>query len=415
MKTNASIEVPHTTSQTSSHTATQHLFDTRAIRTGQTRSAQMEHNDPLHLTSSFVFDSAAQAHAAFVYDAADNVYSRFTNPTVRSFEQRLASLENARHCVATASGMAAITMTVMATLKSGDHVVASESLFGSSVTFFKRVMLRFGVSCTFVKLTDPDAWRSAITDSTKMLFLETPSNPLCEIVDLRAMVEIARHHGCWLVVDNCFCTPALQQPIALGADIVIHSATKYLDGQGRCVGGAVVTNDRDLNADLYTLMRTVGACMSAFNAWVFLNGLETLNLRMKEHCNNATDVAEWLMTHDAVKHVHYPGLSQHPQFELAKSQQSGAGGIVSFEVHGGREHAWSVIDNTQLLSITGNLGDAKTTIGHPATTTHGRISEQERVAAGIGESLVRLSVGLENPVDIKNDLATGLDMLSASA
>ncbi len=384
-------------------------FDTRAIRAGQARSAQMEHNDPLHLTSSFVFDSAAQAHAAFVEQTVDNVYSRFSNPTVRTFEQRLASLELARHCVATASGMAAITMTAMATLAAGDHVVASESLFGTSVTLFKRVLSRFGVTCTFVKLTDLDQWRDAITEQTKMLFVETPSNPLCEVVDLAALAQLSRSRDCLLVVDNCFCTPALQQPLKFGADIVIHSATKYLDGQGRCVGGAIVTNDSQSNDDLVTLMRSVGACMSAFNAWVFLNGLETLNIRMRAHCENAAAIAAWLQTIDSVAKVYYPGLVQHPQHALASTQQSGAGGIVSFEVKGGREQAWSVIDSTRLVSITGNLGDAKTTIGHPATTTHGRISEQERRAAGIGENLIRLSVGLENPLDIQNDLARGLN------
>lgn len=383
-------------------------FDTRAVRAGQTRSPQMEHNDPLHLTSSFVFESASQAHAAFVEQTVDNVYSRFSNPTVRTFEQRLASLERGRHCVATSSGMAAITMTAMATLQSGDHVVASESLFGTSVTLFKRVLSRFGVSCTFVKLTDLQQWRDAITDQTKMLFVETPSNPLCEIVDLTALAQLSRSRNCRLVVDNCFCTPALQQPLTLGADIVIHSATKYLDGQGRCVGGAIVTNDSQLNDDLVTLMRSVGACMSAFNAWVFINGLETLNIRMKAHCENAARVADWLQSVEMVERVYYPGLAQHPQHHLARTQQSGAGGIIAFEVKGGRQQAWSVIDSTRLVSITGNLGDAKTTIGHPATTTHGRISEQERQAAGITEKLIRLSVGLENPVDIIKDLARGL-------
>jgi len=370
-------------------------FNTQAIRAGQQRSEQMEHNDPLHLSSSFVFESAAQAREAFVDQTVDNVYSRFSNPTVRSFEQRLAALEQAEYCVATASGMSAITMIAMASLKTGDHIVASRSLFGTTLTLFKRVLSQLGVDCTFVDISDLAGWRAAITANTKMVFVETPSNPLCEVADIGALAGICQETNCLFVVDNCFCTPALQQPLSLGADVVIHSATKYLDGQGRCVGGAIVTNDRKLKDELVTLMRAVGACMSPFNAWVFLNGLETLSLRMKAHCENASELAGWLLDHTAVERVFYPGLVDHPQHELATRQQTDFGGIVSFEVRGGRKQAWDIIDSTRLLSITGNLGDVKTTIGHPATTTHGRLTDEERARAGISEKLIRLSVGLE--------------------
>jgi len=384
-------------------------FDTLAIRTGHQRTAEGEHGEPIFPTSSFVFDSAAQAAARFAGDEPGNIYARFTNPTVRNFEQRLAAMEGAESCVATASGMAAILSTCLALLKSGDHVVCSRSVFGTTTVLFDKYLSKFGVSTSFVDLTDIDAWQQAIQPGTRMLFLETPSNPLTEVADISAMAQLAHANGCLLVVDNCFCTPALQQPLALGADIVVHSATKYLDGQGRVLGGAVV-GDKDLvGGEVYGVIRTAGPTMSPFNAWVALKGLETLSLRMRAHCDNASRLAHYLDSHHAIDQVFYPGLASHPQHQLAESQQNGFGGIVSFRVKGGREQAWNVIDQTRMLSITANLGDVKSTITHPATTTHGRLSDQQKQLAGISEGLIRVAVGLEDVDDIIADIARGLD------
>jgi O-succinylhomoserine sulfhydrylase len=386
-------------------------FASLAIRAGQTRTHEGEHVDPIFTTSSFVFQNAAQAAARFAGTEEGNIYSRFTNPTVRAFQERLAALEGGEACVATASGMAAILSTCMALLKSGDHIVCAYGVFGSTVSLFTNYLSRFGVSISYVPLTDSAAWQAAIRPETKLLYLETPSNPLMELVDIRELAEIAHTHECLLVVDNCFCTPALQKPLQLGADLVIHSATKYLDGQGRCIGGAVVGDAQRVGKDIFGFLRTAGPTMSPFNAWVFLKGLETLPLRMRAHSENALQLARWLEEQPGVTRVYYPGLPSHPQYELARSQQSGFGGIVSFAVRGGREAAWGLIDSTRLISITANLGDVKTTITHPATTTHGRLSQKERDDAGIRDNLLRLSVGLEDIADIQTDLWRGLQKL----
>ncbi len=383
-------------------------FDTLAVRAGQQRTAEHEHAEPIFPTSSYVFDSAAQAAARFKGEEPGNIYSRFTNPTVRTFEQRLAALEGADSCVATSSGMAAILSTCMALLKSGDHIVSSRAIFGSTVVLFNKYITPFGVDVSYVPLTDLQAWRDAIRPETRLLFLETPSNPLTEVADIAALAQLAKQHDCLLVVDNCFCTPALQQPFQFGADIVIHSATKYIDGQGRCVGGAVVGNKELVGEGVYGFLRTAGPTMSPFNAWVFLKGLETLHLRMKAHSDNALQLARFLEAHSAVSRVYYPGLESHPQHQLATQQQSGYGGVLAFEVKGGQEAAWKIIDNTQMLSITANLGDTKTTITHPATTTHGRLTEDERQEAGIQPGMVRIAVGLEDVEDIKADIQRGL-------
>jgi O-succinylhomoserine sulfhydrylase len=386
----------------------QYGSNTNAVRAGQVRSAEGEHSEPIVTTSSFVFKDAAEAAARFSGDAPGNIYSRFTNPTVRTFEERLAALEGAERCVATSSGMSAILSTCMALMKTGDHIVASRSIFGTTVGLFDNILSKFGLSTTFVELTDYAAWEAAIGPETKILFLETPSNPLTEIADISRLAEIAHANGCLLVVDNCLCTPALQQPFSLGADIVIHSATKYLDGQGRCIGGAVLGSDELLAEDVVGFLRTAGTTMSPFNAWVFLKGLETLHLRMKAHCDNAFQVAEWLEQQARVTRVYYPGLSSHPQHDLAKTQQSGFGGVLSFEVEGGQQAAWNVVDSTSLFSITANLGDAKSTITHPATTTHHRLTDEQRIQAGINDGLIRLSIGFEDVSDLTRDLAAGL-------
>ena len=383
-------------------------FETLAVRAGHVRTNELEQGEPIFPTSSYVYASAAQAAARFSGQEPGNIYSRFTNPTVRIFEQRLAALEGGERCVATSSGMAAILATGMALLQAGDHVVSSRAIFGSTVMLFNNYFKKFGVDTTYVSLTDLAAWEAAITPKTKMLFVETPSNPLTEIGDLRGLVALAKKHGCLLVVDNCFCTPALQKPLELGADIVVHSATKYLDGQGRCIGGAVVGNN-ELMEQVYGFLRTAGPSMSPFNAWVFLKGLETLKLRMQAHCDSALTLARWLEAQPAVKRVLYPGLASHPQHELAKQQQSHFGGIVAFELHGGKEAAWKFIDSTQMISITANLGDAKSTITHPATTTHGRLTDEARAEAGISDGLIRISVGLEGVADLQADLQRGLD------
>jgi O-succinylhomoserine sulfhydrylase len=383
-------------------------FDTLAVRAGIHRSQFGEHSEAMYLTSSFVYESAAQAAARFSEKEAGYIYSRFTNPTVTTLQERLAALEGAEACIATASGMAAILTCAMSLLQSGDHVLASHSIFGSTVQLLGGILKRFGVATSFVSPTDLGAWEKALTPRTKLLFLETPSNPLTEIADIAALAQLAHRAGAVLVVDNCFCTPALQRPIALGADIVIHSATKYLDGQGRIMGGAVLGRRDFIMGSVYPFVRTAGPTLSAFNAWVILKGLETLRVRMDAHAVNAAELARWLENQSAVERVYYPGLASHPQHELAMRQQRNGGGIVSFDVRGGREAAWRVVDATRLLSITANLGDTKSTITHPASTTHGRISAEARAAAGIGEGLLRVAVGLEAIEDIKADLARGL-------
>ena len=383
-------------------------FETRAVRAGQQRTAEGEHSEAIFPTSSYVFASAAEAAARFSGDQPGNIYSRFTNPTVRTFEQRLASLEGGECCVATSSGMAAIYATCAALLKSGDHIVSSQSIFGTTTVLFSTWLAKFGIETSFVPLADIAAWENAIRPETRMLFLETPSNPLTEIADIQAMSVLAKASGSLLVVDNCFCTPALQQPLSLGADIVIHSATKYLDGQGRCVGGAVVGDSERVGKEVYGFLRTAGPTMSPFNAWIFLKGLETLSLRMQAHCHSALALAQWLEQQPGVARVNHPGLPSHPQHELAGRQQANYGGIVSFELDGGQQAGWALIDALRIFSITANLGDAKSTVTHPATTTHGRLSPEQRQTAGISDGLIRLAVGLESVADLQADLATGL-------
>ncbi len=383
-------------------------FDTLAIRTGHQRTGENEHSEPIFTTSSFVFDNASQAAARFGGDDPGNIYSRFTNPTVRTFEQRLASLEGAESCVATASGMAAIMAICIALLESGDHLVSSRSVFGTTTVLFDRYLPRLGIETSLIDMTDLDAWKAAIRPNTRMLFIETPSNPLTEVADISELANLAHEQGCLLVVDNCFCTPALQRPLQLGADLIVHSATKYLDGQGRIVGGAVVGDQQRVGEEVYAAIRTTGPTMSPFNAWVATKGLETLSLRMKAHSENAIELARYLSDHAAIDRVYHLGLPSHPQYDLAKKQQSGFGGIVSFVVRGGREKAWRVIDNTSMVSITANLGDTKTTITHPATTTHGRVSDEIKVLTGISEGLIRIGVGLESIDDIIADLEQGL-------
>ncbi|PSJ17870.1 O-succinylhomoserine sulfhydrylase [Nitrosomonas supralitoralis] len=383
--------------------------ETLALHTGIHRSQFNEHSEAMYLTSSFVFDSAAQAAARFAGDEPGNIYSRFTNPTVTAFEERLAVLESAETCIATSSGMSAILACVLGLLSAGDHIVASQSLFGATVNLFNNILKKFNIDTTFVSATDVHSWQAAVQQNTKLFFLETPSNPLTEVSDISALSEIAKRSSIWLVVDNCFCTPILQKPLELGADIVIHSATKYLDGQGRVLGGAVLGR-RDILMDggIYGFLRTAGPTLSAFNAWVILKGLETLKIRVEAHSRNALLMAQWLDSHPNVTRIFYPGLMSHPQYELAKQQQKSGGGIVSFEVKGGKEAAWRVIDSTRLISITANLGDAKSTLTHPATTTHARIGQEARDAAGITDGLLRIAVGLESVQDLQADLARGL-------
>ena len=383
-------------------------FETLAVRSGHVRTAEGEHSEAIFATSSFVFGSAAEAAARFGGTQPGNIYARFTNPTVRYFQERLAALEGAESCVATSSGMSAILAVMLGLLKAGDHVVCSRSVFGTTTLLLQNIIGKFGVTFSFVELTDMAAWEAALQPNTRLLFVETPANPLTEIVDIRELADLAHRHASLLVVDNCFCTPALQRPLELGADIVVHSATKYLDGQGRALGGAVLGDKERVGKDVYGILRNGGITMSPFNAWIFLKGLETLSLRMKAHCDNAMQLAQWLTTHPNIAAVHYPGLASHPQHELAQRQQSGFGGIVSFVVNGGQEAAWKVIDATQMLSITANLGDAKSTITHPATTTHGRLTPEQKATAGIADGLIRVSVGLEHIRDIQRDLARGL-------
>ncbi|MBK8114717.1 MAG: O-succinylhomoserine sulfhydrylase [Candidatus Accumulibacter sp.] len=385
-------------------------IETLAVRAGQERSQFNEHSEALYLTSSFVFTSAAQAAARFSGEDEGNVYSRFTNPTVTAFQDRLAALEGAEACVATASGMSAILSLVMALCSSGDHIVASTGLFGATQQLLGTLMPRFGIQTSFVSQTDAAAWGAATRTQTKLFFLETPSNPLTEIADIAALVAIAHAQGILVVVDNCFCTPILQRPLDLGADLVVHSATKFLDGQGRVLGGAVAGPKR-LTDEVFKFLRTAGPTLSAFNAWVLLKGLETLQIRLQAQSARALQLAQWLESHPRVARVHYPGLPSHPQFELARRQQSSGGAIVSFVVKGARAEAWKVVDSCRLLSITANLGDTKTTLTHPASTTHGRITPEQRAAAGITENLLRVAVGLEAVVDLQNDLETGLSSI----
>jgi len=383
-------------------------IETLAVRAGTVRSQFNEHSEALFLTSSFVFASAAEAAARFKGEQPGPIYARFTNPTVSMMEERLAALEGAERCVAFASGMAAILATVMGLMKAGEHVVASRSIFGSTVQLFSNILGRFGIETTYVSPTDPAEWRAAVRPNTKLFFVESPSNPLTEVSDIRALAAIAHEAGAWLAVDNCFCSPVLQKPLELDADIVIHSATKYLDGQGRVLGGAVL-GSQALMEGVYTFLRTAGPTLSAFNAWVILKGLETLPIRMDAHSKNALALAQWLEAQPQVARVWYPGLPSHPQHKLAMAQQKTGGGIVAFELKGGKDAAWKLIDATRMLSITANLGDTKTTITHPASTTHSRMTLEQRDAAGISDGLVRIAVGLESMADIQADLKRGLE------
>jgi O-succinylhomoserine sulfhydrylase len=383
-------------------------LSTQGVRAGQVRTQFNEHAEALFLTSSFVFDNAAQAAGRFSGEEAGTVYSRFTNPTVSMLQDRLAALEGAEACVATASGMSAILATAMSLLKAGDHIVCSNAVFGATVQLFSGILGRFGVETSFVSLTKVEDWQKAVRPNTKLFFLETPSNPLTEICDIAALSRVAKNAGALLAVDNVFCTPVLQRPLELGADLVIHSATKHLDGQGRVLGGAVLGSKNLVTEQVFPFLRTAGPSLSPFNAWVILKGLETLELRMRAQSEAALELARWLESHKGVERVYYPGLESHPQHALARRQQRAGGAVLSFEVKGGRAAAWRLIDSTRLISITANLGDVKTTITHPASTTHGRITPQARAAAGITEGLVRVAVGLEALSDLKADLEPGL-------
>ena len=388
--------------------AKEHQLSTKGVRAGTLRSEFQEHSEALYLTSSFVFDNAEQAATRFAGTEEGMVYSRYTNPTVAMFQARLAALEGAETCVATASGMAAILASVMVHLKAGDHVVCSNAVFGATIQLFSNILARFGVETSFVSPTRVEEWQNAVKKNTRMFFLETPSNPLTEISDIEKLSKVARNAGALLVVDNVFCTPILQRPLELGADLVVHSATKYIDGQGRVMGGAIAGSKKLVGDPMTAYLRTAGPALSPFNAWVLLKGLETLELRMIAQSSAALELARWLEKHPKVARVHYPGLASHPQHELAKRQQRAAGSVLSFEVKGGRDAAWHVIDSTKLVSITANLGDVKTTIIHPATTTHGRIPPEARAAAGISDGLIRVAVGLEAVVDLQDDLERGL-------
>ena len=379
---------------------------TQAVRAGQVRTGEQEHGEPIFTTSSFVFDSAEQAAARFSYQEEGNVYSRFTNPTVAAFERRLAEMEGGEACVATASGMSALLSICMAGLSAGDHLVSASSIFGASRMLLGQVMRNFGVETSFVPLTDLSAWQAALREETRMVFFETPTNPLTEIADIKAIASLVHDYNpdIKVVVDNCFCTPALQRPLELGADVVLHSATKYIDGQGRCVGGAIVGDAEFVDETVFSFIRTAGPSMSPFNAWVFLKGLETLSLRVNQACDNAAALAQWLDDRPEVERVFYPGLESHPQYELATRQQSRAGAIVSFSVAGGQDTAWRLINDTELFSITANLGDTRSTITHPYTTTHARWSAEDKLDVGITPSLIRLAVGLEDVQDLIEDI-----------
>ena len=394
----------------SQHDEIEYQLDTLAIRTGHDRTFEGEHSEPIFLTSSFVCENAADAAAKFSGEIAGNTYPRYTNPTVQAFEKRLAILDGAERAVATSSGMAAVHAICLAYLKAGDHVVCSRAVFGSIISLFEKYVVKFDVDVTFVELENLDAWKQAVRPNTKLLFIETPSNPLAQVGDMQAIADIAHANDALFAVDNTFCTSILQQPIKFGADLIIYSSTKYIDGQGRALGGAVVGKDK-LVEEINGVIRTLGNSMSPFNAWIFLKGLETLSLRMKAHCIGAQKLAEWLDQHEKVEKVYYAGLPNHEGHELAKKQQSGFGGVVSFIVKGERTAAWTVIDNTRFLSITSNLGDVKSTITHPATTSHGRMSAEAKQAAGIVEGLIRISVGLEDIDDIIRDIKRGLDLI----
>jgi O-succinylhomoserine sulfhydrylase len=383
--------------------------DTLGVRAGAVRSDFQEHSEALVLTSSFVYKTASEAARKFANEEPGNIYSRFTNPTVKMFQDRLAALEGSQACVATATGMAAVATTVFGLLKQGDHLIAARGVFGTVVPLFDQILAKFGVETTWVDLADLKAWKKAVRKNTKLFFVETPSNPVCEIADIAALADIAHNAKALLAVDNCMCSPALQRPIEFGADLVIHSGTKYLDGQGRVLAGAICGSTSLVTGPLFQFVRTAGPAISPFNAWICLKGMDTLRIRMDAQSRAAMDIAKWLEKHSAVEHVHYPGLKSHPQYELARKQQSLPGPVLSFVVKGGREAAWRVIDSVKMISITANFGDTKSTVCHPATTTHGRIPPREREAAGISEGLVRLAVGLEDPADIRADLARGLD------
>jgi O-succinylhomoserine sulfhydrylase len=387
---------------------TKHKRDTLGVRAGGVRSDFQEHSEALALTTSFVYKSAAEAARRFANEEPGNIYSRFTNPTVSMFQSRLAALEGAEACVATATGMAAVTTTALGLLKTGDHIIAARGVFGTVVPLFDQILAKLGIATTWVELSDLDAWRKAVRPQTRLIFVETPSNPVCEVADIAALAQIAKKAGAVLAVDNCMCSPALQRPIEFGADLVIHSATKYLDGQGRVLAGAIAGRADLVTGPLFNFVRTAGPAISPFNAWICLKGMETLSIRMKEQSARALEMARWLEAHPAVERVHYPGLESHSQHALAMRQQSAGGAVLSFVLRGGREAAWRVIDGTQMISITANFGDVKSTICHPATTTHGRIPPAEREKSGIVEGLVRLAVGLEDVEDIRDDLARGL-------
>jgi O-succinylhomoserine sulfhydrylase len=381
---------------------------TLGVRAGGVRSDFQEHSEALVLTTSFVYKSAAEAARKFANEEQGNIYSRFTNPTVKMFQDRLAALEGAEACVATATGMSAVTTLVFGLLKAGDHLVAARGVFGSVVPLFDQILARFGVATTWVGISDVGAWKAAVRPNTKLLFVETPTNPVCEVADIAALAKVAREAGAVLAVDNAMCSPALQRPIEFGADLVVHSATKYLEGQGRVLAGAIAGRADLVSGPLFTYVRTAGPAISPFNAWIVLKGMETLRLRVEAQSNSALGIARWLESHPSVERVHYPFLESHPGHAIAKRQQSGGGPVLSFVAKGGREAAWRVIDAVKMISITANFGDVKSTICHPATTTHGRVSPQEREASGIGEGLVRLAVGLEDVSDIRADLEQGL-------
>ena len=385
--------------------------ETRAIRAGHRRGLENEHSEAIFATSSFIFEDAEIAAAKFEPDSKGNVYSRFTNPTVRTFQDRLASLDGGEACVATASGMSAILLACMGLLNAGDHVICSRSVFGSISIFFSKIMTRFGIECDFVSPLELEQWQQAIKPSTRMFFAETPSNPLQELIDIKELSELAHRNNSVLVVDNGFCTPVLQKPLSLGADIVVYTATKYIDGQGRCVGGAVVGDQKRVGDDMFSIMRTVGPTMSPFNAWVFLKGLETLSLRMKAISGRALELAQWLESREEIEKVFHTGLDSHPQRQLAQKQQKAGGGIVSFRLKGDKEQAWKFIDNTELMSLSANLGDVRTIMTHPATTTHGRLTQAERDESGISDNLIRIAVGLEDLTDLKTDIKKGFNAI----
>ena len=386
-------------------------FETLAIREGLTPGYEQEHSDPIYATSSFVFESAEQAAATFSGERDGNTYSRFSNPTVSVFEQRLAALEGGEEGVATSSGMAAILTLCLTVLRAGDHVICSRNVFGSTVGLFNNVLTKLDIAVTFVALRELDEWQQAVTPTTKLFFCETPSNPLCEVGDIHEIANIAHNSGALLAVDNCFCTPALQRPLSLGADVVMHSATKYLDGQGRVLGGALV-GSQALMAEARGFVRVCGPSMSPFNAWIFSKGLETLQLRMDAHSKRAQALAEWLEYHADVRKVNYCGLASHADHALAAAQQSAFGGVLSFELEGGRDKAWAFINAVRLMSLTANLGDVKTTICHPASTTHGRLTDEQKEQSGITDGLIRIAVGLEDLEDLKRDCDRGFTAIS---